>query len=278
MRTPRFVALAAAVAGALITTLVAAPAAGATPVGLASAGLAARPAYYLSLGDSLAFGYSDANYAQFLADGDPADFHGYTQDLAAGWGVPAVNLSCPGETTTSMISTPCGLPAASAPQLTEAVGYLKSHRLAFRRGIITLSIGSDDVLPIARQCATDLQCPALQPALKTLRGNLSTILGTLRRAAPVATIVVLAPYNPFGFADPISNLLAIQVDLNIAAVSVLHLDPVADGFTPINITLAGQHCALIYYGCSQYGSFDSDIHPTTAGYAVLAQAFQKALR
>lgn len=275
MRTSRFVALATAVAGALITTLLAVPAAGAAP---GRASYHAQPAYYLSLGDSLAFGYSDANYAKFLVDGDPADFHGYTEDLSAGWGIPAVTLSCPGETTTSMISTPCSLPAASAPQLTAAVGYLTSHRLTFRRGIITLSIGSDDVLPIAKLCATDLQCPALQPALKTLRGNLSTILSTLRRAAPFATIVVLAPYNPYGFANPISNLLAIQVDLSIAAVSVLHLDPVADGFTPINITLVGEHCALIYYGCAQYGTLADDIHPTEAGYAVLAEAFEKVLR
>jgi lysophospholipase L1-like esterase len=278
MRAPRFVALATAVAGALITTLVAVPAADAAPAAPDWAGLRAQPAYYLSLGDSLAFGYSDANYAKFQSDGDPADFHGYTEDLSAAWGVPAVNLSCPGETTTSMITTPCSLPAAPAPQLTEAVGYLSSHHLAFRRGIITVSIGSDDVLPIARQCVTDLRCPALQPALKTLRGNLATILGSLRRAAPFATIVVLAPYNPYGFADPISNLLAIQLDLSIAAVSVLHLDPVADGFSPINISLAAQHCSLIYFGCSQYGPFASDIHPTQAGYAVLAQAFEKAVR
>lgn len=278
MRAPRFAALAIAVAGALITTQVAAPAADAAPAAPGTAGPNAQPAYYLSLGDSLAFGYSDANYTKFQSDGDPADFHGYTEDLSAAWGVPAVNLSCPGESTTSMITTPCSLPPAPAPQLTEAVGYLTSHHLAFRRGIITLSIGSDDILPLARQCATDLGCPALQPALKTLRGNLSTILGSLRRAAPFATIVVLAPYNPYGFADPVSNLLAIRLDLSIAAVSVLHLDPVADGFSPINITLAGQHCSLIYFGCSQYGPFANDIHPTEAGYAVLAEAFQKALR
>jgi hypothetical protein len=111
-----------------------------------------------------------------------------------------------------------------------------------------------------------------------MRDNLSTILATLHRAAPFATVVVLAPYNPYGFADPISNLLAVQLDLSIAAVSVLHLDPVADGFTPINIALASEHCSLIYYGCSQYDMLATDIHPTEAGYAVLAQAFEKALR
>jgi hypothetical protein len=62
---------------------------------------------YLSLGDSLAFGYSTQVFNEHLAEGDPATFfeHGYTDDYFAKLGpkVQLVNDGCPGETTESLI-------------------------------------------------------------------------------------------------------------------------------------------------------------------------------
>jgi hypothetical protein len=62
---------------------------------------------YLSLGDSLAFGYSTQVFNEHLAEGDPATFfeHGYTNDYFATLGskVQLVNDGCPGETTESLI-------------------------------------------------------------------------------------------------------------------------------------------------------------------------------
>jgi lysophospholipase L1-like esterase len=285
MRRSRFATIGSTLVAAIALTAFAAQPAAASPVNRPASGTA-RPAYYLSLGDSLAFGYSDANLAAWLAaGGSPMNvhdyFHGYTDDLAGWLGATAVNLSCPEETTSTMLGIGGVCPAASAgygtwpysgSQLSAATRFLK-HYHWWQRGIITLSIGSDDVLPIAHACLGSLSCPALNSALKTMRSNLSTILNSLRRAAPLATIVVLAPYNPFGFDYPVSNVLAVEVDLSIAGVALAHLDPVANAFTPINVTDAGQHCSYVYFGCS--GS--TDIHPTVAGYALIAQAFQKVL-
>lgn len=294
MARSRIAAIASAVVALLGLTVSLAPSAAAAPT--APTALAARPsagtatpAYYLSLGDSLAFGYSQAHLQAWLAAGQPADFRpyfrGYTDDLADWLGVPAVNLSCPGETTATMLGTAGTCPAASAgfgtwpysgSQMSAATAFLRGHR--WQRGIITLSIGSNDVLPVAEGCLGSATCAALSPALKTLRDNLSTILNSLRRAAPFATILVLAPYNPFGFAYPVSNILALEIDLTIAGVALVHLDPVADAFTPINVTNAGAHCRYVYVGCAQYGSDATDIHPTDAGYALIADAFEKVLR
>ena len=288
MGKSRLAAIAAALVATLTVTVIAAPSAAGAPATPTSAGTI-RPAYYLSLGDSLAFGYSDANLGAWLAAGSPMDFrpqyfHGYTDDLANALGVPAVNLSCPGESTATMLGIAGTCPAASAgygtwpytgSQMSAASAFL--HQYRWRRGIITLSIGSDDVLPLAGACLGSPTCPRLQPALNTVRSNLSTILNSLRRAAPFATIVVLAPYNPFGFAFPISNVLALEVDLTIAGVALVHLDRVADAFTPINVTAAAQHCSYVYFGCTQYGSNSGDVHPTTAGYSLISQAFEKVL-
>jgi lysophospholipase L1-like esterase len=66
---------------------------------------------YLSLGDSLAFGYSTQTFNEHLTEGDPATAfeHGYTNDYfekvdaAKGGKVQLVNDGCPGETTESLI-------------------------------------------------------------------------------------------------------------------------------------------------------------------------------
>lgn len=283
MRRSRIAAIGSALVGVLAVAVIAAPSAAAAPAAPASTRVA-TPAYYLSLGDSLAFGFSEFKFSEFLQSGNPGVFIGYTDDLADRLGVPAVNLSCPGESTSTMLGIGGTCPAASAgygtwpysgSQLSAATTFLSRYR--WRHGIITLSIGSDDVLPIAGGCLGSLTCPALQPALTTLRSNLSTILVSLRRAAPFATIVVLVPYNPFGFEYPTSNILALEVDLTIAGVSLVHLDPVANAFTPINVTDAANHCDYVYFGCTQYGLFAGDVHPTDAGYSLIAQAFEKVL-
>ncbi len=288
MRVSRWAGLCGAMVAALM--VVAAPAAGAAPLVQSPR---SGPAYYLSLGDSLAFGYSQAKFDDFTDSTSPgyldlADFTGYTDDLAGYLHTEATNYSCPAETTTTMINGGCKWTVEgtamgatteqllhdpyAGSQLRAATDLLSHHR--WQRGVITVSIGSTDMLPVAEQCLSNPACPGLAAALKTMRSNLSTILTKLRRAAPFATIVVLAPYNPFGFAYPLSNIAAVAFDLNVAAVALLHFDRTADAFGPINVRGAGDHCALVYYGCS--GS--TDIHPTDAGYALIARAFEKVLR
>lgn len=278
MRMSRLVGLGATITAILVTvTTPVADAATAAPEPVGST----APAYYLSLGDSLGFGYSDAKLAAFGTNGQLSDFVGYTDDLAAYLGVAATNLSCPGETSSTMINGGCPWTLAGAPlhssyrgaQLAAATTFLVQHRL--QRGFITVSIGSNDVLPVAQECLTDPTCSALTPVLTTMRGNLSTTLNFLRRAAPLATIAVLAPYNPFGFAYPQSNIAAGEFDLSIAGVTVLHLDRVADAFVPINLRYQPSGCSPLLYFCL---GTSSDVHPTDAGYAVIAQSFEKVLR
>lgn len=256
--------------------------------------------YYLSLGDSLGFGYSDANLvrAEAILTGHGTieaaldAFAGYTQDVSDYLAIsgPTTNLSCPGETTTSMIHGPCpaaavvapfgqSWPYGTTPQLTAATKVLRTHR--WERGLITLSIGSDDLLgivdnPFTANCLTNPTCPEIGAALKTVRMNLATILRTLHRAAPLATIVVLAPYNPFGHADPISNLAAVALDLTLAITDLLNGARTADAFVPINVQNATTFdCGSLVYYCTSPSN--TDVHPTPAGYRVIAGAFEKVL-
>jgi hypothetical protein len=56
---------------------------------------------YLALGDSIAFGYRPAPWADYR---DAADFAAYPEDLAAALKLNLVNAACPGETSASMIN------------------------------------------------------------------------------------------------------------------------------------------------------------------------------
>jgi lysophospholipase L1-like esterase len=289
-------ALALAVTGVFVT----APSAGASPAPSRSWWQPAPYTYYLSLGDSLGFGFSDANLATFEAYVTDTDgvtdtsvdaaaasaFQGYTQLVAASLpkSVKDVeNFSCPGETTSTMLYGDCaatafypGWPSGTEAQIDPATAYLAEH--TSQRGVITLSIGADDVLDAidAGQCLTDPTCPALQSAMQTANNNLKTILRDLRNAAPKATIVVLTPYNPFGKAYPVSNIAAVTFNMMIGWTALLNGARVADAFWPINVQHATTFdCGSLVYYCTD--PVNSDVHPTHDGYGVIAGAIMKSI-
>ncbi|PJI93591.1 SGNH/GDSL hydrolase family protein [Luteimicrobium subarcticum] len=238
--------------------------------------------YYLSLGDSLGFGFQQLKIADVATQGAAAWTTGYTDDLAAtlartGRPLTVTNYSCPGETTTSMIAGGCswtrsGLPLHdpySGPQLDAAVAFLAAH--PGHVPLITLSIGANDVLKGYPACLATNTCPELAPELATLRANLATVLDRLHQASPSSKVVVLSIYDPFGVAYPESKTLAVQVDATIAATALTHHARVADAFVPFNVLPRPGLCALTYF-CST----GSDIHPTDQGYRTIASAFYLA--
>jgi lysophospholipase L1-like esterase len=290
-------ALALAVAGVFVT----APSAGASPVPSRAWWQPAPYTYYLSLGDSLGFGYSAANMATFeaaLAEGTAAGaaaaeaFQGYTQQVAArlpGSVTDVVDLSCPGETTSTMLDGTCAAnafypdwPYGTKAQINVAADYLTEH--ASERGVITLSIGADDVLSAidkAPLCLTNPTCPELKSAMQTANDNLKMILRDLRQVAPKATIVVLTPYNPFGKAYPASNIAAFAFNITIGWTALLNGARVADAFWPINVQHATTFdCGSLVYYCTNpniQDPYPADVHPTSAGYGIIADAIMKSI-
>jgi lysophospholipase L1-like esterase len=244
--------------------------------------------YYLALGDSLAIGIQPAANGSYV----PTN-HGYVDDLYAFYHsrFPALQLAklgCSGETTSSMISgqqSPCSYPAGS--QLSEAVAFLQSHRVA----LITLDIGADNLLPcffavpINPNCAVD--------AASIAANDLATILGTLRAAAPDTLIVGMNYYDPFlaawvfgpsgqalatlslplvrGFNHALETVYqALQVPVaNVAATFRIN-NP--QGVTPLNVALA---LAWTWMGAPPPRG--PDVHPNALGYAAIAAAFAKAI-
>ena len=116
---------------------------------------------YLALGDSLAFGYSQAKFNSLYPEENPAAYDtGYVDDFAKVLklfqpGLQVVNDGCPGETTDSLIKGPCEYQLAFAlhhpysggpdsSQLSDALAYLGAHPGSVSP--ITLDIGANDAL------------------------------------------------------------------------------------------------------------------------------------
>jgi lysophospholipase L1-like esterase len=240
---------------------------------------------YLALGDSLAFGYSQAKFNE-LFPSEPASAYdtGYVDDFGHVLrilqpGVQTINDGCPGETTDSFIKGPCehglafplhhvysGGPFSS--QLSDALNVLSTHPNATTP--LTIDIGANDALGLIEgTCKLEAKCiEEHAPAVFAhIAGNLGLILSQLRGAAPHARMIVLGLYNPFGETIPGADALTAklnEVEASVAAsVGARFADPLPV-FNPPGKREQLRLCTLTNI-CTSL----KDIHPTDLGYAVL---------
>jgi lysophospholipase L1-like esterase len=238
--------------------------------------------YYLSLGDSLGFGVQLNKLSALLDAGThtPDAFNtGYTDDFARRMrrirpDQQVENLSCPAETTDTMLDGGCGFTTGlglalhvdyTGSQLDAAVAFLRAHR--GQVSPITLSIGVADLLD-ADDCNLDPACIARHHVLAHIRQNLDQILTALQQAAPDAEFILLQQYDAYADTQPSSVEVWRQLNAVIGRVAAEHRARVADAFAAFNGT--GRICELTFF-CDE-----GDTHPTDAGYALLARLFFKA--
>lgn len=241
---------------------------------------------YLALGDSLAFGYSQAKFNSLLPEENPAAYDtGYVDDFAKVLKLvhprlQVVNDGCPGETTESFIHGPCAyqlefrlhhpyVGGPSSSQLSDALAYLAAHPGTVNP--ITIDIGANDALGlIETTCKLEAACIAAgAPAVfQHVGANLGRILAQLRGAAPHAEIIVLGLYNPFGSQIPGGDELTAELNQVLAgaaaSVGAGFADPLPI-FNPPGALEQPTICMLTNM-CTAL----RDIHPTDLGYAVLA--------
>ncbi len=182
---------------------------------------------YLALGDSLAYGYHQAQFKSELENTgkvNPANFNdGYVDDFGRALKLfnhklQIVNDGCPGETTETMIKGsgaygpeycaggPTGSPFPKAflhhsypgTQLEDALAVAKGPGV----GTITLDIGANDILqflghtcgfPATFTCSNE----EVEAEIGHVVKNVGFILAQLRAAAPQAKIIFVSQYNPY---------------------------------------------------------------------------------
>lgn len=289
--------LAQLLAALAIASLLTVPAAQANP----PAGSVTPPkAYYLALGDSLAYGFQEAKFNSELPDIVPSTFDtGYVDDFAAmlaplSPGIQVVNDGCPGETSDSVIdgnpttpgtcATGTGWPLAllhhpyAGSQLADALAFLTAHPR--QTSPVTIDIGANDLRATERACAeqfgdgtpADLLCISQQaPAtIAHIASNLATILGDIRATAPTTEIIVMGLYNPEFTVPGGDALIEDGFNPTMAAVAASFHAFFADPFPAINHGAAYPDEATSV--CSQIAICTplQDIHPFDNGYAAIA--------
>ena len=270
----------AGLAGLLLASLP--QVASAAPTSLATAG----PTYYLALGDSLAKGYQPLDRGKLASCGFQ---YGYACDLYTALlnthpALQAVNLSCPGETTTSML-TGVGSPCFSSgpPQLARALQFLARHR--GHVALITIDIGANNVDGCVSSGSVSPTC--LSQGMQAVAMQLPVILSALRGTAGAAVpIVGMNYYDPFLAAYFVSGgtalareSLAVTVAFNslLGGIYASAGDPVADVQTAFGtldgLPTSADFICLWTWMCSP--PTPANIHANEAGYLVIATAFEQ---
>jgi lysophospholipase L1-like esterase len=243
----------------------------------------ARPAaYYLALGDSIAYGLQPDKVDAGLP---PSKFDtGYVDVFAARMRASSphlrvVNYGCPGESTTTFLAGGCPWLADRThrlhdpfhgAQMAAALAFLRAHRGQVNP--ITVTLASNDLSAFENACHNDLGCVRARAprAIAAFASRLSTILERLRTADPGAEIIVTGLWSgdtlTFHQTDPLLR----TVNATMARVTAAARGRFVDLFPVFDPQSAAARrariCALTYV-CSR-----ADGHPTNAGYRAIAAA------
>lgn len=230
---------------------------------------------YLALGDSITYGFREANTLPNPAHLAPASFTGFPEDVGGALDLNVANAACRGETSGQLIGT--GVAALACPlhvgysgtQLHYAKAYLQGHP---DTKLVTLMIGINDVLN-CQQDTSDNCARQLPRVLVDLSRNVGTTLKEIRTYYK-GTIVVVN-YYPLVYLGA-DHALAVNATVDRAA-SRYHVR-VANGWRAFetaaadasgNVCKAGLLTQLVGGGCG--------IHPSLAGQAILALAVEEAI-
>jgi len=248
---------------------------------------------YLALGDSVAFGL-DVRLLDPAHPPSPSQFAGYPEIIGFLEGLPAsrlIDTSCPGETSKSFIDSDtqdygCNGPGPQGqPPFKASIGlhvnYLGMSQLAYamaqlstnhKINLVSLGIGSNDVLIALRDCNNDAVCaaPRIPGILQSYAQNLAQILGAIRSKYS-GTLILVKYYSPS------ADLNSIAVALNSVMQSVGSNFNVkfADGYAAFQVVSApfgGNPCraGLLV----PLGPGVCDIHPSKFGSTVLAATIE----
>jgi len=274
----------------------------------AAAAKAARPAYYIALGDSLSQGVQPATPplppGVKLGESIETD-QGYANDLYAHYerdfpgSLRLAKLGCPGETTTSMLTgagSPCTYPQGS--QLAAALVFIAAHRSEVK--LITIDIGANNVDGCTTGSTINQACIAA--GIAAAKHDLPLILGALRRAAGHDVVIAgMNLYDPF-----LADYLTGTAGQTIATQSVT-LDESFNGLLRANYRAFGVRTANVQDAFSTTDFTDTaplpgvgtvplnvaricdwtwmcapspvgqNIHANATGYQVIACAFERAI-
>ena len=233
--------------------------------------------YYLSLGDSMAYGFQP-NKAKPGAR--PSDFDtGYVDVFAARLrklspNIQVVNYGCPGESTITFTRGGCdGLAdgvklhdAFRGSQLKAALSFLRAH--PGEVSPVTVTLWGGDLAPLSQKGK------GAPRRIASFATRFASILRQLRAGRRTRRSSSPGPGTPRPIDSQIEPLYR-SVDAAIARAAAASRVRVANMFAALNASgnaraQQARLCKITFY-CSK-----GDPHPTDAGYRAMADAFMTA--
>jgi lysophospholipase L1-like esterase len=258
---------------------------------------------YVSLGDSYAAGYQPTGPHSGHTDTNGFAYQVPRIARKKGYHFELVNFGCGGATTTSILDSvgcgqlgPGGMPYPDSTQAAAAEQFIQSHRGEV--GLITVSIGGNDVVPCASE-AQPIAC--VTTAVKTIKTNLATLLKGLRAAAGPGVPIVGTTYPDVILGLYLSKSAAMRslATLSITAFKDLINPALKEEYQAVGGSFADVTSATGAYGpftqtafLPPYGTIPvpvamvcnltfycqyQDIHPRTPGYLIIASLVVGAL-
>jgi lysophospholipase L1-like esterase len=246
--------------------------------------------HYLALGDSVAFGYREPANIPTPDYPDPSSFVGYPENIGAELAVKTVNLSCPGETSSSLIDDRAPSYACETPtgyrtnfplhvsyqnsQLDYAVRFLQRHP---DTRLVSLMIGANDGF-LCQATTADHCASELPGVLAKVSANVTTILRQIRRVAGYHNQIVIVNYYSTNYADPIQNAQSQALNHAMDSAAAPFHVVIADGYSTFQhaaVQAGGNTCAAGLLTTLSTGG--CGVHPSIAGQEVLAGAVERVV-
>ena len=248
----------------------------------------------LALGDSIAFGaITRPGFQSVNAD----NFIAYADYLGLLLHAKAVNAACPGESTSSFLSSTavdngCQAYRAAAPlhvsyattQLEFATSYLTEHQNV---RLVTLQLGANDGLELINSCASavdPLQCVqnGLPALLQRVATNIGAILAALRSTGYGGPIVLVNYYST-DYSDPILTSFTALLNQAISAPAAAFGAIVSNAFGAFALATAapaigGKTCHAGLLNVNPLDTTTCDVHPAQSGHQLLAKTVARTLR
>jgi lysophospholipase L1-like esterase len=269
----------------------------------ASAGAAKKPAPvtpgvgYLALGDSVTFGYQEAQVVPAPNYHKASNFIGYPEMLTGG--LTIANAACPGETSASLInpkaeSNGCENTLGKGKgyrtlyplhvkykgsQLAYAVSYLKKHRNV---ELVSLMIGANDVF-VCQEVTSDgcLAKAEQQRVLRKLAANVKVILSAIRNKARYRGQLAIVNYYSLNYTSALYTGVSTGLNKAVDGAAKPFRVVIADGYGQFK--RAAYHSGAQGNTCkagllTQLSTGQCGVHPSYAGQALLSRALVDAIR
>ena len=250
---------------------------------------------YLALGDSVTFGYREANTTPPPNYGDAASFTAYPKDVGLALGLQVANASCPGETSLSLNTkgvqsngcenVPGGGPGYRSvfplhvgykgTQLAFATAYLKAHPLT---ELVSLMIGANDAF-LCQETTADKCASELPTVVKQIATDVADTLSTIRNNDHYKGQIVIVNYYSLDYANATDDTASKTLNTTVDKAAKPYKVQIADAYgvwAAAALQSGGDTCKAGLL--TQLTSTGCGIHPSIAGQALLALAVEEVVK